>query len=136
MWRRGLNYGHGTGHGVGYFLNVHEGPMSIRQEFNEHTIEPGMVLSNEPALYRNGEYGIRTENMLVCQKAETTEFGDFLKFETLTLCPIDTKAIDKSMLNPEEIEWLNAYHQKVFKELKPLLNKKLRDYLRELTAPV
>ena len=136
MWQHGLNYGHGTGHGVGYFLNVHEGPMSIRQEFNEHTIEPGMVLSNEPALYRNGEYGIRTENMMVCQKAETTEFGDFLKFETLTLCPIDTNAIDKSRLNLEEISWLNYYHKKVFEELAPLLNKELTDYLKELTAPV
>jgi len=135
MWQHGLNYGHGTGHGVGYFLNVHEGPMSIRQEFNEHTIEPGMVLSNEPALYRNGEYGIRTENMMVCQKAEATEFGDFLKFETLTLCPIDTKAIDKSLLNPEEIEWLNTYHQKVFEELVPMVNGELKAFLEELTRP-
>jgi Xaa-Pro aminopeptidase len=136
MWQHGLNYGHGTGHGVGYFLNVHEGPMAIRQEFNEHTIEPGMVLSNEPALYRLGEYGIRTENMMVCQKAETTEFGDFLKFDTLTLCPIDTTAIEKSLLTTEEINWLNEYHQRVFAELAPLLTKKLANYLKELTAPV
>lgn len=136
LWHHGMNYGHGTGHGVGYFLNVHEGPMSIRQEFNDRIIEAGMVMSNEPALYRLGEYGIRTENMIVCQKAETTEFGDFLKFDTLTLCPIDTKAIDKSLLNPEEIKWLNDYHQNVFDQLEPLLNDELTTYLKELTAPV
>lgn len=133
LWKYGLNYGHGTGHGVGYFLNVHEGPMSIRQEFNDRTIEAGMVISNEPALYRLGEYGIRTENLIVCQKAETTEFGDFLKFDTLTICPIDTKAIDKNLLNPEEIEWLNSYHQMVFEELAPLVGEELKGYLKELT---
>lgn len=136
MWQHGLNYGHGTGHGVGYFLNVHEGPMSIRQEFNDRMIEAGMVMSNEPAMYRLGEYGLRTENMIVCVKDETTEFGDFLKFDTLTLCPIDTKAIDKSLLNPEEVEWLNTYHQKVFDELAPLVNDELKTYLKELTRPI
>ena len=136
MWLNGLNYGHGTGHGVGYFLNVHEGPMSIRQEFNDRAIEAGMVLSNEPALYRLGEYGLRTENMIVCVKDETTEFGDFLRFDTLTLCPIDTKAIDKSMLNKEEIEWLNAHHQQVFEELSPIINEELNGFLKELTKPI
>ena len=136
MWQHGLNYGHGTGHGVGYFLNVHEGPMSIRQEFNDRVIEAGMVLSNEPALYRLGEYGLRTENMIVCMKDETTEFGNFLRFDTLTLCPIDTNAIDKNLLNPEEIDWLNNYHKKVFEELAPLLNEELKGYLKELTRPV
>ena len=136
LWKHGLNYGHGTGHGVGYFLNVHEGPMSIRQEFNDRAIEAGMVISNEPALYRLGEYGIRTENLIVCVKDETTGFGDFLKFDTLTLCPIDSKAIDKSLLNPEEIEWLNSYHQKVFGELAPLVNDELKAYLKELTRPI
>ena len=136
MWQHGLNYGHGTGHGVGYFLNVHEGPMSIRQEFNDRVIEAGMVLSNEPALYRLGEYGLRTENMIVCQKAESTVFGDFLKFDTLTLCPIDTNAIDKSLLNQEEIEWLNSYHQRVFDELSPMLNEELKAFLKMQTRPV
>lgn len=136
MWQHGMNYGHGTGHGVGYFLNVHEGPMSIRQEFNDRTIEAGMVLSNEPAFYRLGQYGLRTENMIVCQKAETTEFGDFLKFDTLTICPIDTKAVDKSLLNPEEIEWLNSYHQTVFEELTPLVNDELKSFLEELTKAI
>ncbi len=135
MWQHGLNYGHGTGHGVGYFLNVHEGPMSIRQEFNDRVIEAGMVMSNEPALYRLGEYGLRTENMMVCVKDESTEYGDFLRFDTLTLCPIDTKAIEKSLLNPEEIEWLNNYHQWVYDELEPMINDELKDFLKEQTRP-
>ena len=136
LWQHSLNYGHGTGHGVGYFLNVHEGPMSIRQEFNDRVIEAGMVLSNEPALYRLGEYGLRTENMLVCVKDESTEYGDFLRFDTLTLCPIDTKAIEKSLLNREEIEWLNNYHQWVYNELSPRVNDDLKIFLKEQTRPV
>jgi len=136
LWQHGLNYGHGTGHGVGYFLNVHEGPMSIRQEFNDRVIEAGMVLSNEPALYRLGEYGLRTENMIVCIKDKTTEFGEFLRFDTLTLCPIELKAIDKNLLNQEEIRWLNNYHQLVFEELAPLLNNELKLFLKELTKPI
>ena len=133
LWQHGLNYGHGTGHGVGYFLNVHEGPMSIRQEFNDQAIEAGMVLSNEPAMYRLGEYGLRTENMIVCMKDKSTEFGNFLRFDTLTLCPIDTHAIDKSLLNSEEINWLNSYHQRVYDELEPLVNGELKVYLKEIT---
>jgi Xaa-Pro aminopeptidase len=136
MWNRGLNYGHGTGHGVGYFLNVHEGPMSIRQEFNEYAIEPGMVISNEPGIYRQGEYGIRTENMIVCVKDQSTEFGNFLRFDTLTLCPIDTAAIDRSLLSPQETEWLNNYHKRVFEELEPLVNDEMKIFLKELTMPV
>jgi Xaa-Pro aminopeptidase len=136
MWQHGLNYGHGTGHGVGFFLNVHEGPMAIRQEFNDRFIEAGMVLSNEPALYRLGEYGLRTENMIVCLRDESTEFGDFLRFDTLTLSPIDTRAIDKSLLNPEEINWLNDYHQRVFEELEPLVNEELRAFLKEETRRI
>jgi len=136
MWQHGLNYGHGTGHGVGYFLNVHEGPMSIRQEYNDRVIEAGMVLSNEPALYRLGEYGIRTENMMVCVTDQSTGFGDFLKFDTLTLCPIDTKAIDKNQLCLEEINWLNHYHKRVYDELKPLVNNELKAFMKELTKPI
>jgi Xaa-Pro aminopeptidase len=131
-----MNYGHGTGHGVGYFLNVHEGPMAIRQEFNDRAIEADMVLSNEPAFYRLGEYGLRTENMMVCLKDESTEFGDFLRFDTLTLCPIDTNAIDKSMLNSEEINWLNNYHQRVFEELEPLVDEELKGFLKEQTRAI
>ena len=136
MWQHGLNYGHGTGHGVGFFLNVHEGPMSIRQEFNDRVIEAGMVMSNEPALYRLGEYGLRTENMMVCMKDETTEYGEFLRFDTLTLCPIDRKAIEKSLLNADEINWLNNYHQWVYNELSPLLNDELKAFLEEQTQAI
>ena len=136
LWQHGLNYGHGTGHGVGYFLNVHEGPMSIRQEFNDRVIEAGMVMSNEPALYRLGEYGLRTENMMVCLKDESNEFGEFLRFDTLTLCPINTKAIDKSLLNSEEMVWLNNYHQWVFDELSPLVGEELKVFLKELTLAI
>lgn len=133
LWENGLNYGHGTGHGVGHFLNVHEGPMSIRQEYNEHRIEPGMVLSNEPAFYREGEYGIRTENMMVCVEKEKTQFGQFLCFENLTICPIDTTLIIPELLLEKEKSWLNDYHQKVNDLLKPLLKKELHGFLDELT---
>ena len=136
LWLHGLNYGHGTGHGVGYFLNVHEGPMSIRQEFNDRVIEEGMVLSNEPALYRQGEYGLRTENMMVCVKRQSTEYGDFLGFDTLTLWPIDLRAVDKSLLTGEEVKWLNDYHQMVYTELSPFLNDELKTFLKEETARI
>lgn len=136
LWQHNLNYGHGTGHGVGYFLNVHEGPMSIRQEYNEHVIGPGMILSNEPGLYREGEYGIRIENMIVCVKDGSSAFGDFLRFDTLTLCPIDTMAIDKNLMTTEEIHWLNSYHQRVYEELEALLNDELKIWLKELTQPI
>lgn len=136
LWEHGLNYGHGTGHGVGHFLSVHEGPMSIRQEYNPVNMEPGMVLSDEPGLYREGLYGIRTENMIVCVEKETTLFGRFLGFETLTLCPIDTSAIDISLLDKKEIDWLNGYHQKVWDELSPRLDGELKEFLREQTMAV
>lgn len=135
LWENGINYGHGTGHGVGHFLNVHEGPMAIRQEYNPNTIEPGMVLSNEPAMYREGEYGIRTENMIVCVEKQETEYGKFLGFDTLTLCPIDTSLIERQMLTSGEIQWLNDYHQKVRKELMPLIKEELKPFLNELTGP-
>ena len=133
MWQNGMNYGHGTCHGIGYFLNVHEGPMSIRQEYNEHPIEPGMVLSNEPAFYREGQYGLRTENMMVCVASETTEFGRFYGFETLTLCPIDRELIDKNLLSETEIDWINSYHQWCFDELSPWLDDNKKAFLKQLT---
>ncbi|MCY1719895.1 aminopeptidase P family protein [Prolixibacteraceae bacterium Z1-6] len=136
MWEHGMNYGHGTGHGVGHFLNVHEGPMAIRQEYNENKIEPGHVLSNEPAFYREGLYGIRTENMMVCVEKEETEFGRFLGFDTLTLCPIDTTLIRVDLLSAEEIDWLNNYHKKVNAELKPLLSEEFHGFLDELTVGI
>ncbi|WP_346853975.1 aminopeptidase P family N-terminal domain-containing protein [uncultured Draconibacterium sp.] len=136
MWENGMNYGHGTGHGVGHFLNVHEGPMAIRQEYNENRIEPGNVMSNEPAFYREGLYGIRTENMIVCVEKEVTEFGRFLGFETLTLCPIDTTLIRVELLTTEEKDWMNNYHKKVNEALKPLLSDNLHLFLDQLTAEI
>jgi Xaa-Pro aminopeptidase len=115
---------------------VHEGPMSIRQEFNPVPIKPGMVMSNEPGLYREGEYGIRTENMIVCMEKEETAFGKFFGFDTLTLCPIDISLIEKTLLTKKEIDWLNSYHKKVREELKPLLSEKLQTFLEELTRQI
>ncbi len=134
MWDHGMNYGHGTCHGIGYFLNVHEGPMSIRQEYNEHSICPGMVLSNEPAFYRKGEYGLRTENMILCVEREKTEFGQFYGFETLTICPIDRNLIEKNLLTREEIEWIDNYHQWCRNDLLPLLaNDDEKKFLKRIT---
>ena len=136
LWENGMNYGHGTGHGVGHFLNVHEGPMAIRQEFNEHRIEPGMVMSNEPAFYREGQYGIRIENMMVCVEKQSTDFGRFLGFETLTVCPIDTTLIKSGLLNKCEKNWINEYHRWVNVALKPLLNSELHNFLNKLTEEI
>lgn len=136
LWENGMNYGHGTGHGVGHFLNVHEGPMAIRLEYNENLMLHGQVLSNEPAFYREGQYGLRTENMMVCVERETTEFGRFLGFDTLTLCPIDTTLIKVDLLTDKERKWLNDYHQWVNDQLKPLLNDKYHKFLDELTAKI
>ena len=136
LWENGMNYGHGTGHGVGHFLNVHEGPMAIRQEFNEHRIEPGMVMSNEPAFYREGQYGIRIENMMVCVEKQSTDFGRFLGFETLTVCPIDTTLIKPDLLNKCEKNWINEYHRWVNVLLKPLLNSELHNFLNKLTEEI
>jgi Xaa-Pro aminopeptidase len=131
LWDSGINYGHGTGHGVGYFLGVHEGPVSIRQEFNNEPIRVGQVTSNEPGLYREGKYGIRIENMIVCREDRETEFGKFLKFDTLTLCPIDLRSINKALMTKEEIEWLNSYHNRVYKEVGPLLSSDIREWLKD-----
>lgn len=129
LWDRGMNYGHGTGHGVGHFLSVHEGPQSIRMDENSTTLVPGMVLSNEPGLYRAGEYGIRTENLVTIVESESTEFGTFYQFETLTLCPIDVKAIDFSLLTNEEMTWLNNYHKMVYDRLSPRLSTEEKEWL-------
>lgn len=136
LWKNHLDYGHGTGHGIGYFLNVHEGPMSIRKEFNEHTIKPGMVISNEPGLYKEGEYGIRVENVIVCMEKDETDFGRFMEFETLTLCPIDLRLIEPSLLSSDELKWLNDYHQRVFDELSPMMDDELKEFLRKQTQKI
>ena len=133
LWENGLNYGHGTGHGVGYCLSVHEGPCSISPASNETAIIPGMLLSNEPAVYREGEYGIRTENLMVCYEDEETEFGRFLKFDTVTLCYIDALLIDKSLMDSDEISWLNAYHDLVYTKLSPYLSTEEKAWLKEKT---
>lgn len=134
LWKKGLNYLHGTGHGVGHFLNVHEGPQSIRMNENPVILKPGMVISNEPGVYKAGSHGIRIENLVLVTKDETTPFGDFLRFETLTLCPICKKGIVKAMLSSEEIEWINNYHQKVYSSLSPSLNKNEREWLKDATS--
>ena len=121
LWAEGLEFGHGTGHGVGYFLNVHEGPQSISKAIPEATMamEPGMITSIEPGLYRPGQWGVRIENLVLNIAGPTTEFGEFLDFETLTLCPIDTRCIDLSLLRADEVAWLNAYHATVRERLAP-----------------
>ena len=121
LWAEGLEFGHGTGHGVGYFLNVHEGPQSISKAIPEPTMamEPGMITSIEPGLYRPGQWGVRIENLVLNVAGPTTEFGEFLDFETLTLCPIDTRCIDLSLLRADEVAWLNAYHATVRERLAP-----------------
>jgi len=136
LWERGLNYGHGTGHGVGYCLNVHEGPQSISPSDNKTSIESGMLISNEPALYREGEYGIRTENLVLCYLDEETEFGDFLKFDTVSLCYIDMSLTDRSILTTKEIEWINSYHCMVFEKLSPHLSNEESIWLKEKTEAI
>ncbi len=136
MWDDAINYGHGTGHGIGHFLNVHEGPQNIRMDENPITLQPGMILSNEPGLYRTGKYGIRIENLVQVIPAEKTEFGQFLKFETLTLCYIDTKLVDKEMLTNKERKWLNDYHKWVFKTLSSYLSEKERKWLGKKTQEI
>lgn len=136
LWENGLNYGHGTGHGIGYYLNVHEGPQSIRPQDNGIQIEPGMITSNEPGIYREGQYGIRIENLILCKEKMKTEFGIFLEFETLTLCPIDKDLIDISLLAQDEIEWLDNYHAKVYESLEPKIRTELKEWLKEKTAPL
>ncbi|MGB3423482.1 MAG: aminopeptidase P family protein [Castellaniella sp.] len=139
LWRRGLDYGHGTGHGVGYFLNVHEGPQSIsvRGHARPHQgMKAGMLTSNEPGLYRDGQWGIRIENLVLAVPAQQTEFGVFLAFETVTLCPIDTRCIVRAQLSADERDWLNAYHAQVRERLLPLVDGAARDWLLARTEPV
>ena len=131
LWDLGLNYGHGTGHGVGHFLCVHEGPQSIRMDENPTVLQPGMMLSNEPGMYRTNEYGIRIENLVHVVPAQKTEFGQFLQFETLTLFPIDKALIDSYSLELNEIEWIDTYHEKVFESISPLLNEDESNWLKQ-----
>ena len=134
MWDLGINYGHGTGHGVGHFLNVHEGPQNIRMDENPISLQEGMFMSNEPGLYRTNQYGIRTENLIHVIKAEKTEFGEFLKFETVTLFPIDKELIDVEMMSDEDIDWLNNYHKRVYDSLAQKLDENEREWLSRKCA--
>jgi Xaa-Pro aminopeptidase len=136
MWMNHMNYGHGTSHGVGAFLNIHEGPQSIRLDLNNQPISLGNVITNEPAFYREGQYGLRTENMMVCVPDDVTEYGEFSRFETITMFPIDTQIIDISLLDSLEIEWINNYHKMVFETLSPLTNKEQLALLERLTQPI
>ena len=136
MWREGYNYLHGTGHGVGAYLSVHEGPHQIRMEWKPTPLCAGMTVTDEPGLYLSGKFGVRIENTLLIKDYQTTEFGKFLQMESLTLCPIDLIPVDFSMLQPEEIEWLDTYHRDVFEKLSPYLEGEDLEWLREATRPV
>lgn len=136
IWKERMNYLHGTGHGVGHFLNVHEGPQSIRMNENPVALQPGMVTSNEPGVYKAGSHGIRTENLVLTVPAGEGMFGKYLKFETLTLCPICRKGIIKELLTAEEIGWLDDYHRTVYEKLSPDLNNDEREWLKEACKAV
>ena len=140
FWRRGMNYNHGTGHGVGHVLNVHEGPVGIR--YKAATIEgaypmhEGMYVSDEPGYYEPGEYGVRIENMLMVQRDYSNDYGTFCSFETCTLVPMDRECIDVSLMNAEDIRLYNAYQQRVYDELSPDLDEAERAWLKEACAPL
>ena len=136
MWREGLNYLHGTGHGVGTYLNVHEGPHQIRMEYKAAPFVEGMTVTDEPGIYLAGRFGVRIENTLLITPYKETEFGKFFQFESLTLCPIDKSPVIKEMLLQEEIEWLNTYHQRVFDTLSPHLDAEDVEWLREACAAI
>ena len=135
-WREGLNFLHGTGHGVGSYLNVHEGPHQVRMEYMPAPLRAGMTLTDEPGLYLAGKFGVRIENTLLIKEYMETEFGKFLQMESLTLCPIDTAPIDVEMLLPEELAWLNAYHAEVYAKLAPYLDKEEQKWLENATKVI
>lgn len=136
MWREGFNFLHGTGHGVGSYLNVHEGPHQIRMEYMPTPLRAGMTLTDEPGLYLAGKFGVRIENTVLLSDYMKTEFGKFLQIEPLTLCPIDTAPIDLAMLMPEELAWLNEYHAKVYAELAPYLDEEEKKWLENATKAI
>lgn len=136
MWREGLNFLHGTGHGVGSYLNVHEGPHQVRMEYMPAPLRAGMTVTDEPGLYLAGKFGVRIENTLLIKDYMETEFGKFLQMESLTLCPIDTAPIDVDMLLPEELTWLNSYHAEVYAKLAPYLDEEEQIWLKNATKPI
>lgn len=136
LWKYKRNFGHGTGHGVGFFLGCHEGPQDVRQNFNRTPLLPGMVLSDEPGIYREGKHGVRHENLLLVCEDGTNDFGKWLRFEPLTQCHFDTAAIVTDLLNQEEIDWLNEYNRKVYSTLRPFLSTEVGEWLKEKTQPL
>lgn len=136
MWREGLNFLHGTGHGVGSYLNVHEGPHQVRMEYMPAPLRAGMTVTDEPGLYLAGKFGVRIENTLLIKDYMETEFGKFLQMESLTLCPIDTAPVDVDMLLPEELNWLNSYHAEVYAKLAPYLDEEEQIWLKNATKPI
>lgn len=133
LWEQGIDYKCGTGHGVGFFLGVHEGPQSISPRLWDVKMEEGMITTNEPGVYKEGRYGIRIENTILVEKAEETESGQFMKFKTISYCPIDLEAVDASIMDEKEIAWLNEYHQMVYDKLSPYLDGERKAYLKEVT---
>ncbi|WP_291571770.1 aminopeptidase P family protein [Clostridium sp. UBA4548] len=136
MWDRGIDYKHGTGHGIGYLLNVHEGPQGIRKEISNVALEKGMLISNEPGIYREGKHGIRLENIVAVNIEAETEFGRFMKFDVLTYCPFELEAIKVELLSSEEKQWLNNYHELVYNKLEGYLNDEEKAWLREATRAI
>ena len=136
LWRAKRNFGHGTGHGVGFFLNAHEGPQDVRQNFNRQPLEPGMVISDEPGIYREGMHGVRHENLILVRPVGDNEFGSFLGFETLTLCHFDTSCLELNLLTADERDWLNAYNTRVYDVLAPRLPADVATWLFAQTRPV
>jgi len=136
LWEHAINFGHGTGHGIGFFLNVHEGPQNISPANVDVVFKPGMVTSIEPGIYRPGKHGVRIENLVLCVPGSNSEFGNFLTFETLTLCFIDTTIINKTLLSADQIEWLNQYNQMVFQKLQPMLLEEEANWLKGKCQPV
>ena len=136
LWQYGLDYKCGTGHGIGFLLNVHEGPQSIRQNGNTVPLEPGMILTNEPGVYKEGKFGIRTENVMVVVKDEINDCGEFYKFDTISYCPIDLNGVKVELLNDDEKEWLNNYHKKVYDKLSPYLNEEEKELLKIETREI
>ncbi|SMP22506.1 aminopeptidase P family protein [Chryseobacterium profundimaris] len=136
LWMHGKDFNHGTGHGVGSFMNVHEGPQNIRKDMNPQELLPGMVCSNEPGYYVEGEYGIRHENLIAVRESETTDSGTFYEFETLTFCPFFKDTIVKEILSEDEIEWLNAYHKTCAEKLEPHLEGEVKEWFNELVSPL
>lgn len=136
LWNAMRDFGHGTGHGVGFYLNVHEGPQDIRQNFNRQALIPGMITSDEPGIYREGKFGVRHENLILCVDAGVNDFGHWLRFEPLTLCHFDTSILVKDLLDRSEIDWLNAYNERVYRTLSPRLTPEVASWLRQKTLPI